>query len=334
MIIENRKSGLVSIIVPCYNEENSIVELLEAIIKQTYPRESIEVIIADGLSTDRTRDVIQDFSSQHPAMTLRLIDNPTRTIPAGLNLAIQAAKGEIIVRLDAHSKPYPDYVQRCVASLNESKGDNVGGLWEILPRNDSWQAGAIASAAAHPLAVGDARYRYSHQAGYVETVPFGAFHRSLIDKVGAFDESLLTNEDYEFNTRINRAGGKIWFDPKIRSVYYARANLVELARQYWRYGYWKAKMLRRYPETIRWRQALPPAFVLSLLVFLFSSIWLSFARWLIMLELLSYVTVLFLIGIQSAYKYKQLSYLIGVPLAIVCMHLSWGSAFLWSLLKS
>ena len=333
MTIKDQSLDFVSIIVPCYNEENTIAVLLEAIIQQTYSQEFIEVIIADGLSTDCTREVIRDFSDQHPAMTVRLIDNPDRTIPAGLNRAIKAAGGEFIVRLDAHSKPYPDYVQRCVISLKEGKGDNVGGIWEILPGNDSWQAGAIANAAAHPLAVGDARYRYSNQAGYVETVPFGAFHKSLIDKIGAFDENLLTNEDYEFNTRINQASGKIWFDPKIRSVYYARSNLLELARQYWRYGYWKARMLRRYPKTIRWRQALPPAFVLSLVVFLFASIWLSFARWLIVLELTSYVTILFLIGIQSAFQYKRTSYLIGVPLAIACMHFSWGSAFLWSLSK-
>ena len=333
MIIENRKSKLVSIIVPCYNEEKTIVELLEAIMQQTYPREFIEVIIADGLSTDHTREVIREFSDQHRFLIVRLIDNPTRTIPAGLNLAIQTAKGEIIVRLDAHSKPYPDYVQRCVASLNESKGDNVGGLWEILPRNDTWQAYAIALAAAHPLAVGDARYRYSDQAGFVETVPFGAFYKTLIDKIGAYDESLLTNEDYEFNTRIHQAGGKIWFDPKIRSIYYARANLVELARQYWRYGYWKARMLRRYPKTIRWRQALPPLFVLSLAVLFFASIWLPIAGWLIVLELGSYVTILFLVGLQSAWKHKRHGLLIGVPLAIACMHFSWGSAFLWSFLK-
>jgi len=332
--MKNQNLDSVSIIIPCFNEEKTITALLDAIYQQTYPQGQMEVVIADGLSTDRTRDVIREFSAQHPTMTVRLIDNPDRAIPAGLNRAIEAAQGEFIVRLDAHSKPYPDYVSRCVFTLNESKGDNVGGIWEILAMNDSWQARAIAFAAAHPLAVGDARYRYSNQAGYVETVPFGAFHRSLIDKIGFFDESLLTNEDYEFNTRINQAGGKIWFDPKIRSIYYARANLVELARQYWRYGYWKAKMLRRYPATIRWRQALPPAFVLSLLIFLFASLWLSFARWLIMLELISYVTVLFLIGIQSAWKYKHPSYLIGVPLAIACMHLSWGSAFLWSLLKS
>ena len=126
-------------------------------------------------------------------------------------------------------------------------------------------AQSIAAAASHPLGVGDALYRHASKASQVDTVPFGAFKRELLALVGFFDESLLTNEDYEFNTRIRKSGGTIWLDPAIRSVYFARPTLAALARQYSRYGFWKWRMLRRYPETLRWRQGLPPLFVLSLL---------------------------------------------------------------------
>jgi succinoglycan biosynthesis protein ExoA len=323
----------VSIIVPCYNEQNTILLLLEAIYAQTYPRPQMEVVIADGLSKDQTRWQIADFQSRHPDLTMQIVDNPNRTIPSGLNRAIQAAQGEMIVRLDAHSVPQPDYVARCVTALEQGFGDSVGGVWEIRPRGSGWQACAIALAAAHPFGVGDAHYRYTTTAQVVDTVPFGAFHRSLVERIGYFDEHLLTNEDYEFNVRLRKAGGKIWLDPAIRSIYFARANLVELARQYWRYGYWKARMLRQHPGTVRWRQALPPLFVLSLLILFLLAIWWPAARWLFVIESAGYAIVLSLAGVQLGTKQRNWKLIFGVPLAIATMHLAWGSAFLWSLVS-
>ncbi len=322
----------VSVIVPCYNEESTICLLLDALHAQTYPLEDLEVVIADGRSKDRTRDRIRSFQDQHPALNLRVVDNMHRTIPAGLNRAIQAAQGEIIIRLDAHSVPRPDYISRCVQALELGLGDNVGGVWEIQPGGQGWLSRAIALAAAHPLGVGDAQYRYTERAGAVDTVPFGAFHRRLVEKIGWFDESLLTNEDYEFNARVRNAGGTVWLDPSIRSIYFARTTLLELARQYWRYGYWKARMLRRYPGTIRWRQALPPAFVLSLIFLGLLSFWLPLAAWLFMIELSVYVLILLLVGAQLSLRNRDIALIIGVPLAIATMHLTWGSALLWSMI--
>ncbi len=323
---------VVSIIIPCFNEQHTIQLLLEAIYAQTYPRHLMEVVIADGRSTDLTRQQIAAFQAAHLDLAVRMIDNPKRTIPAGLNRAIQAAQGELIVRLDAHSVPQPDYVARCVAALEQGLGDSVGGVWEIRPRGAGWQARAIALAAAHPMGVGDAHYRYTTTAQLVDTVPFGAFRRSLVERIGYFDEDLLTNEDYEFNVRLRQAGGKIWLDPAIRSVYFARANLAELARQYWRYGYWKARMLRRYPGAIRWRQALPPAFVLSLLGLLLLAIWQPVAGWLFVIESAGYIVVLSLAGVQLGRRQRDWRLIFSIPLAIAVMHLAWGSAFLWSLI--
>jgi glycosyltransferase involved in cell wall biosynthesis len=322
----------VSIIIPCYNEEDTIHDLLTAIHAQTYARASLEVVIADGLSEDRTRHEILRFSEAHADLAVRVLDNPRRIIPAGLNLALRAAGGGIIIRLDAHSLPSPDYVQRCVEDLETGLGENVGGVWEIRPGAGTRMADSIARAAAHPLGVGDALYRHGTKPAYVDTVPFGAFKRELLALVGFFDESLLSNEDYEFNSRIRVRGGKVWFDPAIRCVYFARPTLAALARQYWRYGYWKYRMLRRYPGTLRWRQALPPLFVASLLTLgLLGFAWCGF-HWLLGAQILIYALSLLAAGIQIAVRHGKGYLAAGLPLAIACMHLCWGGGFLWSII--
>ncbi len=320
----------VSVIVPCYNEEATITLLLEAIRAQEYPLDKLEIVIADGLSTDGTREAIDAFHRAHAEPVVRLVDNPRRHIPAALNRAIATASGEIIVRLDAHSVPEPDYIARCVQALSSGLGENVGGVWRIQPGAPDLWAQAIAVAAAHPLGAGDARYRLGGEAQAVDTVPFGAFRRALVERIGGFDESLLSNEDYEFNVRVRQSGGVVWFDPAIRSTYFARTTLGALARQYWRYGYWKARMLLRYPETLRWRQ-LAGLFVLSWPLLGALSIRFSWARVLLLLEALAYAAALLLAGAQAAVKQRQAHLCLTLPVAIAVMHFSWGSGFLWSL---
>lgn len=324
----------VSIIIPCYNEQSTIRLLLDALREQTFPLTDMEVVIADGMSTDNTRDEIVVFQKDHPDMNVRIVDNPLRTIPSGLNHALEASRCEIIVRLDAHSKPYPDYVERCVTALEENRGDNVGGVWEIHPGADTWIAKSIAVAAAHPLGVGDAMYRHAKHAAEVDTVPFGSFKRGLIERIGYFNETLLTNEDYEFNARIRKAGGRIWLDPSIRSIYFARPTLMELMKQYWRYGFWKWRMLSRYTNTLRWRQALPPLFVFSVIILALLSIAFPLAGLVLGGELFVYLLILFLVGLQVGIRDQKSYLLMGLPLAISVMHISWGSGFLWSILKS
>ncbi len=322
-----------SIIVPCYNEQATIRLLLDAILAQTYPRSQLEILIADGISQDKTRDVIAAFQGEHPDLALHILDNGRRSIPSALNLAIGAARGEIMIRLDAHSMPEPDYMERCVQALETGKGANVGGVWMIRPGASGWIAESIAAAAAHPLGVGDAMYRLTPQAGPVDTVPFGAFRRELINKIGGFDETLLSNEDYEFNARVRQSGGVVWIDPQIRSTYFARATLGGLVTQYWRYGFWKLKMLRRYPDTIRWRQVLPPIFVLSLIGLLVLSFFFPLIKLILILEILCYLAALTMAGLHLALRQRKPLLVLGLPLAIMAMHLSWGSGFLWSMVS-
>jgi glycosyltransferase involved in cell wall biosynthesis len=330
---QNPMANQISLIIPCYNEQASIGLLLDAIRGQTCQLDEIEIIIADGMSDDGTRDAIQDYASQHPELSIRLIDNPQRVIPAALNAAIEAAEGNVIIRLDAHSAPEPDYVDRCLAVLEETGAANAGGVWEIQPGAETWIARAIAAAASHPLGAGDARYRISGEPGPVDTVPFGAFLRDWLEKVGPFNEELLTNEDYEYNVRIRAAGGVVWFDPSICSIYFARPDLRALARQYWRYGFWKLRMLRLYPGTLRWRQALPPIFVLSTVILAALAFPFSLARLLLAVQLGAYFILTTIAGLLESIRRKDMGLILGFPLAIWIMHFSWGAGFLWSVIN-
>jgi cellulose synthase/poly-beta-1,6-N-acetylglucosamine synthase-like glycosyltransferase len=319
---------LVSVIIPCYNEEATIAMLLEAIAGQDYPMEQIEIIIADGMSEDRTRVMITEFARRNPEMNIRVVDNPKRIIPAALNTAVEHSNGEYIIRLDAHSIPRPDYILNCVDLLQNDQRANVGGVWEIKPGKSDFIARGIAAAASHPLGAGGVRYRVGGSPGPVDTVPFGAFRRSWIERVGKFNEALLTNEDYEYNVRIRNAGGQIFFDPGIQSIYIARSSLPDLARQYWRYGYWKAQMLVENPGSVRIRQLIPPAFVLSSLVLALLIPFTTLASMVLSVVLSAYAMLLLLSTLFQVIVRSDGGLLVSLPLAIMLIHISWGTAFL------
>lgn len=322
----------VSVIVPCYNEENTIPLLLEAIRNQNFNIENLEVVIADSMSEDRTRDRILDFSDQHKELKVRIVDNLKRTIPGGVNAAVDHAKGEFIVRMDAHSVPNSDYIRQSIELLRSGKAQNVGGIWEIKPGASTCVAEAIARSASHPIGAGDASYRTQGISGYVDTVPFGAFRRDFFLELGKFNEDMLANEDYEFNTRVRKAGGKIWMDTRIRSQYFARKTLRELAKQYWRYGFWKYKMLKRFPDSVRWRQAIPPLFVLFLILFGMLSFVFPFALIIFSAVAGIYLLMMILAAVYESARTKNACYLLMV-LALITMHFSWGGGFLYSIFK-
>ncbi len=324
---------LISVVTPCYNEAETIGWLLDAVARQDIGAARLEVVVADGMSEDSTRKVVQQFADEQHQLAIRIVDNAARSIPAALNRAVEAARGEVLIRLDAHSIPAEDYVRRCLETLAATGAANVGGVWEIRPQGPGWVGQAIARAASHPLGAGDARYRISGQAGPVDTVPFGAFRRDWVQRVGPFDETLLANEDYEFNYRIRQAGGKIWFDPSIRSTYFARSTLPELWRQYGRYGYWKARMLFRHPRSLRWRQALPALFVATSVLGLVAAPWWPPARALLGIQWSAYSLILIAAGVVEAVRRKAIVWLVGLPASWSTMHVAWGTAFWWGLLE-
>lgn len=322
----------VSIIVPCYNEEHHIRGLLDAITSQTYPLNRMEVVIADGMSTDLTRNKINEFSHTHPELVVQLINNTKRNIPSALNLAIKAAKGKFIVRLDAHSIPEKNYINICIQHLESEKAENVGGIWMIEPSNGTAIAKAIAAAAAHPLGVGGAQYRDPKAtAGYVDTVPFGSYRKDFLIDLGLYDESLLSNEDYELNARIRNRGGRIFLDPAIRCTYFARNTLSALSKQYFRYGFWKFQMLKRYPGSILFRQFLPPLLVLVLLFLLLTGIFNPVLLWIFLFTAVLYIVSIF-IGTYLVSNPGNFSICLHLlmSISIATMHFSWGTGFILS----
>lgn len=312
----------VSVVIPCYNEALYLPRVLAALARQTHA--PLEILIVDGGSRDGTVDLVRQWAEAHPAVPVRVLHNPQRHIPHALNLGIAAARGEIIIRLDGHSLPAPDYVECCLKALAESGAAMVGGAWEIQPGAPGLIAEAIALAVSSRLGAGDALYRLpGAQAQEVDTVPFGCFRRELWQALQGYNEGLLTNEDYEFATRVRQAGGRLWFDPRIRCRYFARATLGGLARQYWRYGWWKAQMLRHHPGSLRWRQAMPLAWTAIGVGSVIGGVFWPPLRWPALGMWSLYAIALLTSSIRSA---GQRGWRLWLPIALAyaIIHLAWG----------
>jgi len=294
----------------------------------------MEVIIADGMSTDKTRKKINSFNDVHPELRITVIDNPLKTIPSAINAAARASSGTYLLRMDAHAFPASDYIEKCLRNLQSGVGDNVGGVCVMIPGDDSWVGRAIAEAVGHPLGVGDALYRFSRESAFVDTVAFGAFRRDLFFEMGGFNEALHSNEDYEFNTRLRARGYKVYLDAGIKVEYAARSTLMSLAQQYFRYGFWKYRMLIKNLGSIRLRQILPPLFVISIVGLSIFSLFFSLARIILAAILCIYFLTLILGSVIQSVKKKDIAIIVGMPIAIAIMHFSWGTGFLVSMLRS
>jgi glycosyltransferase involved in cell wall biosynthesis len=244
----------VTITIPCFNEEHHIEACLEDVFAQDYPGDRFEVLVADGMSTDRTPEILRAVAARHPDR-MRVIDNPRRLQAPAMNAMIAAARGDVIVRMDVHARYAPDYVRQCVAVLDETGAANVGGAQRAVA--ETWFQRALCAALDSPLGVGGARYRNPDTEGFVDTVFLGAFRRKVLESVGGYDDNAVTNEDAELIQGILDAGGKVFLSRKIVVSYVPRSSFQSLARQYFKYGKGRARTLlkhKRYPTI---RPALP-----------------------------------------------------------------------------
>ena len=281
--------------------------------------------------------MIAEFCLSRPDVSVILIDNPARRIPTALNLGIEAARGEIIARLDAHAVASPGYIRRSVEVLRQDGVGVVGMPCQVCAGADTLMARAIAMAVSHPFGIGDAKYRLGRGADAqeaVDTVAFACFKKELWREIGGFDEDLSANEDYEFNYRVRLNGKTVLLDQAEHCDYFARATLKDLCVQYWRYGRWKARMIRRHPGSIRLRQAVAPVFAASIPLLLIAGFWLRPAWWLLGIELGAYLLLaLFFAGRLARTSGAGIRLMFLLPVIFGAIHLTWGSSFLLGLVK-
>jgi glycosyltransferase involved in cell wall biosynthesis len=252
----------VSVIIPVRNEQGYIGRCLQALAAQDYPRERFEVFVLDGGSIDAT-----EYETQHTAnaagLTVFYAPNPGKTTARGFNLGLSLAHGDVIVKVDGHTRVAPDFLSANVRALRETGADAVGG--PIETRGHGALGRAIAIAMSSRFGVGDTAFRDEQAAEqWTDSVPFGAYRREVFERIGGFAEDIDRGEDDEFNYRLSKAGGRILLSPQVRSTYYCRSDLESLARQYWRYGLAKAKVLERHPGRLRLRHLVPSALVATL----------------------------------------------------------------------
>jgi glycosyltransferase involved in cell wall biosynthesis len=319
----------VSLILPIRNEELYLRRSLDAVLRQDYPQEKVETIIADGMSTDGSREIIREYQAAHPSISL--IDNPGKIAPIGLNQALALARGEIIIRVDGHCEIAPDYVRHCVQHILEEAVDGVGGAMETV--GETWVAQAIALAMSSRFGVGDSAFRIlTGKTRLVDTLPFPAYTRKIIRRAGLYDEELVRNQDDEYNYRLRDLGAKILLAADVRSRYYSRSGLSSLWRQYYQYGFWKVRVLQKHPLQMRPRQFIPPVFIASLLISAVAALFTSRGDYGLAAILAAYwLGNLAASGWVAAHRGWR--YLPLLPVIYAILHCAYGTGFLWGIVR-
>lgn len=321
----------VAVIMPIRNEADFIESNLNSVLTQDYPSDRMEVIVAEGMSTDGTREKLVKLKEQYPQ--LLVIDNLKQNIPTGLNAALDITRQEqeIIIRIDGHSSVAQDFVSKNVALLAEHpEAWSVGG--PIVHSADTLFGKAAAAAMSHPFGVGNASHRFANYEGYAEGAPFPAVWRWVFERIGKFDEQLVRNEDDEFNYRIRKAGGKVYISPRIRYTYYVREETRQLFWQYFQYGFWRVKVLRKHRRPMALRQLVPASFYLTMIGLLLWGLLLKQMIIALILPVL-YVTALITAGLSAlprvGFKVASL-----VPLAMATIHTGYAWGFLYGIWAS
>ncbi len=279
--------GNVSIVIPIRNEEEYIVKCLESIVNQDYPKEKLEVILVDGMSEDKTVHIIREYMKKYDF--IKLFENPRKTVQYALNIGIQNAAGEYIVRMDAHAEYAQDYVSRSVEYLEKMDAANVGGPTIVKGKKPVQKA--IAATYASPFALGGSSHYKDDFEGYADTVAWGAFKRQDLIELGLYDERLPRNEDDDLNFRIIESGGKIFITPKIKSVYYPKDTYAGLFKQYYNYGLWKVAVIKKHKKPARIAHLIPMLFVIFLVGFGLLSIISPFALYTFLGVVFVYLTL-------------------------------------------
>jgi glycosyltransferase involved in cell wall biosynthesis len=324
---------MVSLLIPTYNEEKHIQNLIANLLEQDFDQTQWEVLFIDGNSSDKTQEIIRKNIEQHSAF--KLFTNPDKYVPQALNIGIENSKGEIIVRLDAHSIYPKNYISRLVEQLQLLNADNVGGMWITEPGGTSTEAIAIATATTDKIGIGNVSYRLgSDGVQEVDTVPFGCFRRDIFDRIGKFDTDMLRNQDDEFNGRIIKNGGKIFLIPDLKIRYFARPTFEKMRTMFYQYGLYKPLVMIKLGSPATLRQFAPPAVVLLHLVTL-PLMLIPFLGWICLAFVILYYSLILVRSLQlaqkAAYTYAEQSFLnlfVNIACCIPQIHFSYGWGYI------
>ena len=324
---QNSDFPLVTVILPVRNEASCLRASLDSVLRQDYPQERMEILIADGMSTDGTRAIIREYQNRYD--NVHLLDNPGKIVPTGMNIALLQAKGEFIVRVDGHTIVAPDYVRMCLDTFFRTKADNVGGCMTTTGSTKFGQAIAVATSTS--FGIGNSRFHYAQGEEEVDSVYMGAWPKATFRKVGLFDEELVRDQDDEFNYRTRSRQGKIILNPLIRSTYTVRNSPKALWKQYFQYGFYKVRVLQKHPRQMSLRQFIPPLFVLSLIMAFICSLIFSWG-WIMLtavagIYLLTNLSASLIISLSKGMRFFPY-----LPLAYAILHLSYGLGFLAGLI--
>ncbi len=313
----------ISIIIPCWNEKDHIASCVESILAQE-DLEDCEVLVVDGMSADGTRDILNDIAADEPR--LQVLDNPSRTTPAALNLGIKTSRGQFIAILGAHAKYARNYLKMCVMLLQEHPEVCCAG-GPIISEGKGFFGQAVAEAMSHPVGVGNAKHRLPNYEGYAEGACFPMFRKEVFEKVGMFDEQFVYTEDDELNYRLAQHGEKVFISPRAQCIYFVRETPLRLFQQYFRYGAARVTVLRKYRVPASFRQIVAPTFIGFMLTSLGVGLWLPAPwKWLAFMAPLFYLSVLLTVAgriiPRRGWRVAAL-----FPLAAVTMHTAYAVGF-------
>jgi glycosyltransferase involved in cell wall biosynthesis len=309
---------IVSLVIPVRNEEKYIENCIQSILRQDFLRNSLEVIFVDGMSEDKTKEIIFRYIQKYPEF-IKLIENPYKTVPYAMNLGIEKSKGKYIVRLDAHSDYTDDYISKCVSTILTVNADNVGGL--AITKGHGAIGGAFAKVLSSKFGVGNSGFRTNAKSGFVDTVPFGTFRRETFEQYGFYDERLTRNQDYELNHRIRKNGGTVYLNSDIVLTYYCRDTLSGIVNQSYENGKWNLITSKLCTGSMSLRHFIPLIFMLSLIILPLLIFLMDIFKWILIGELILYIVLSIFFSLKIASRTKQILLII---LLFPIFHVSYG----------
>ncbi|AFG34298.1 glycosyl transferase [Fervidobacterium pennivorans DSM 9078] len=324
----------ISIIIPVYNEEKTISKTLESLLNNDY--KAIEIIVVDGMSTDNTKKILEEYVSKYPTK-IKILQNPKKHTPAGLNIGIQNASGKYIMIASGHATYSENYISACVEAIESNLCDVAGGLMETLPRAHNPKAIAISEVLKHPFGIGGAKYRTGVEDNeYVDTVAYGIYKKEIFENIGLFDERLIRNQDIEFNLRLKRAGYKIVLVPQAKSYYYARDTFKKLWENNYSNGFWVTHSSKYVKRAYRLRHLIPLFFVvylLTLLITWFIPIIPTFLKLLCVIPFLLYLTLVTTFSLKIAHKHRNFKLFFYSLITFLTLHTSYGIGSIFGLFR-